>query len=107
MELKQDEISELLRCTLQRGLVTYPDTRRRSHTATMMIVRGYMETNPDDVYNLNQHPMIQPTLKRGAKVWLTEKGKDAIRALAPDDFKKNRLWPLVIDVQRAQERLAV
>jgi hypothetical protein len=105
MNLTQDEIHELLRYALNRNMMIYLRTWKRSNTAALLITKGYMQADPGDIYNLNGYPTIKPTLRQGAKVWLTAQGKAAILALKPDDFTQSHYWPLPADVQRAQERV--
>jgi hypothetical protein len=106
MDLSRDEIGELLRCALNRRMVIYPGTYKRSNTVALLIAKGYMEAAPDDVFNLSAYPTIKPTLRKGAKVWLSEQGKAAILSLKPDDFKQSHFWPLPSDIEHAQKRVS-
>ena len=104
-DLTRDEINELIKCALNKTGAIRPSSRARLDAAALLVGKGLMAAKPSDVYNLNVHPSIKPTLRRNAQMWLTDAGKAAILALSPEDFKNNMWWPLPRDIEYAQSRV--
>jgi hypothetical protein len=105
MKLSKAEISILLTCALNTSMAIHAASRTQTNVVAVLIAKGYMQTEPENVWNVKDYPTLTPGMKRGTKAWLTEQGKAAIRALLPDDFRDNNRWPLSADVQRAAARV--
>lgn len=104
-DLTREEIHELLRCALNRMGVIIPSTTARQDAAALLVAKKLMEAKPGDVLNLSGYPVIKPMMRRDARVWLTDAGKQIVMDLKPDEFLVNTWWPLPADVKEAQRRI--
>lgn len=98
IQLTQDEISELVRCALNKGQFIIPTGRQRL-PALELVRRGLLMSCLDSVVSL---PYFR-TLKDGVILWITDEGRAAILALNPAELAAS--WPLLKDVEAAQKRL--
>jgi hypothetical protein len=103
---KRNVIEELLMCALNKTQSLRASGYWRGNVLGKIIDMGYLQAaNPANVRREASAATTSRILNEGAKVILTEKGKQLILELNPDDFKKEAWFPLPRDVVKAQTRL--
>lgn len=101
MELRTEEIMELVSCALNTTGTMRPWNRLRVRVCEHLIGRGLLEpVKPETCSNTGFYPAVVPSLKKGASVRLTKASKQTIRKLAVQDY--GEFFPVADDIRHAQ-----
>lgn len=104
-KLPQDQENYLIHMASNRTQSTYPQTKRDREKAAHLLCTGYIHAPIAKIECGEFYPRLLPYIAYKTKFQLTDKGKQYLLSLNPENFANNDWWPLPIDIINIQKRL--